>query len=352
MAMENNNELMDLQQRFAAHEVDVPAGAWEAISGQLASTAGAEALRATLQDKFTGHEAHVDPGVWQNISSQLGHGVAAPGGISAGWLAAGVGALLVTGGILFWATGDAPVAVAPTPVPTEKAVPPPTTEPVAAIVPVTVPPAAHEEPVVVPAGHASTPSAKATTGAQRGSDVPEPVLPTTVPVTTKPAATPSDHAANEPVPSEQPANEPTGTTDQPPAQHPVTTAPATQPQPVKAEAATTPDPEPEQEPVNKPAVDPFAANKFFVPNVFTPNNDGRNDKLDVVVNGEPLAEVRLRIFSTQNGELVFSSNSLDQLWDGTINGARAPEGNYLFAIEGIGHDGRSYPFRTVVLLNR
>ena len=90
-----------LQQRFSGHESPVDPGAWDAISSGLSSATG-ETLRQAMQQKFTGHEMNVDPGVWNSISNQLGHGAGAGTGIGAGWMAAGVGALVVTAGLLWY----------------------------------------------------------------------------------------------------------------------------------------------------------------------------------------------------------------------------------------------------------
>jgi gliding motility-associated-like protein len=55
----------------------------------------------------------------------------------------------------------------------------------------------------------------------------------------------------------------------------------------------------------------------FVPNTFSPNNDGINDKLFVRAN-EP-EKLLLRIFNRW-GELVFETRSLTSGWDGTFRG--------------------------------
>ena len=56
---------------------------------------------------------------------------------------------------------------------------------------------------------------------------------------------------------------------------------------------------------------------IFVPNAFTPNNDGKNDNL--YVRGRELNNIYFAIFNRW-GEKVFESNRLDYGWDGTFKG--------------------------------
>jgi len=69
---------------------------------------------------------------------------------------------------------------------------------------------------------------------------------------------------------------------------------------------------------------------FFIPNAFTPNNDGKNDVFKVY--GSSIREVDMRIFS-QWGLLIFESHDPQGGWDGTIGGHPAPVGIYLYAIK-------------------
>ena len=69
---------------------------------------------------------------------------------------------------------------------------------------------------------------------------------------------------------------------------------------------------------------------FFIPNAFTPNNDGKNDVFKVY--GSSIREVEMKIFS-QWGQLVFESHDPQGDWDGTMGGHPAPVGIYLYAIK-------------------
>lgn len=70
----------------------------------------------------------------------------------------------------------------------------------------------------------------------------------------------------------------------------------------------------------------------FMPTVFSPNNDGLNDIFVPVF--EPGCEVHAYNFNVFNrwGQRVFSSIVPGRGWDGTINGAPADAGTYMFTI--------------------
>jgi gliding motility-associated-like protein len=76
----------------------------------------------------------------------------------------------------------------------------------------------------------------------------------------------------------------------------------------------------------------------FVPNAFSPNNDGRNDIFRVKYKGD----VRIIEFSIFNrfGERIFSSSYSDAGWDGTYDGRTCDIGSYFYYIRLIcGKDG-------------
>jgi gliding motility-associated-like protein len=58
---------------------------------------------------------------------------------------------------------------------------------------------------------------------------------------------------------------------------------------------------------------------IFIPNVFTPNNDGNNDFFEIFGNKDALRYVEVKIFDRW-GEKVFESNDLNFKWDGTFRG--------------------------------
>lgn len=69
----------------------------------------------------------------------------------------------------------------------------------------------------------------------------------------------------------------------------------------------------------------------FVPNAFSPNNDGDNDVLQVFA-GCDVTDVQFSIFNRW-GERVFFSNDINSGWDGIIDGQIAPIGVYVYKLE-------------------
>ena len=69
----------------------------------------------------------------------------------------------------------------------------------------------------------------------------------------------------------------------------------------------------------------------FIPNTFTPNNDGKNDIL--YVRSSILKNFTIKIYNRW-GELIFESNSLDIGWDGTYKGKLCEQGVYDYYITG------------------
>lgn len=76
-----------------------------------------------------------------------------------------------------------------------------------------------------------------------------------------------------------------------------------------------------------------------IPNVFTPNGDGKNDTFEVRAAG--LSSYSIKIFNRW-GNLVFESTQLNQQWSGKVNGNDAPEGTYYYVIEAMTFDGKPY----------
>lgn len=336
-------------ERFSGHESEVPSGAWEAINAHLAATSGA-GMQGALKDKFTGHEAHVDPGVWQHISSQLGHGAAgAAAGGGMGWIAAGIGTLVLGGGVLYWTlSGDKAAA--------------PTQQPAVAQVQQQAAGPANDinTAQALPLQVTSTPAAANATNENRSARglntaVPnEQVTPAAGPATQQTGAPAEERSATATAaPLTDPAPSPLGTrtvaevmqqlvTEN--ADHPVMTnntevapPPSTNDLPPQPERPldTPSEPAPSQAPAVADADEP----NVFIPNVFSPNGDNINDKLEVKC--DLCTAVEVRIFSAKTNELVFKAKDLDHMWDGTLaNGQPAEDGYYFYAIEVTGQDGR------------
>ncbi len=68
----------------------------------------------------------------------------------------------------------------------------------------------------------------------------------------------------------------------------------------------------------------------FVPNTFTPNDDGLNDKL--FVRGKALSEISTFIVSDRWGKLYYNSNDINEGWDGRVNGQEAQTNVYTWYV--------------------
>lgn len=87
-----------------------------------------------------------------------------------------------------------------------------------------------------------------------------------------------------------------------------------------------------------------------VPNIFTPNNDGRNDYLRPILMGIK----ELRIFRIYNrwGQLLFETKNERPGWDGTFRGNRLSTQGVVWMAEGVGVDGKTYIRKGVSVIGR
>ncbi|RYZ48924.1 MAG: gliding motility-associated C-terminal domain-containing protein, partial [Sphingobacteriales bacterium] len=88
---------------------------------------------------------------------------------------------------------------------------------------------------------------------------------------------------------------------------------------------------------------------FFVPNAFTPNNDGKNDLFKLF--GSSIKTVELRVFN-QWGELVYETKDKTKGWDGTFKGKAQPVGVYPYGVKVTFLDGTTVTKRGTVNLVR
>lgn len=103
-------------------------------------------------------------------------------------------------------------------------------------------------------------------------------------------------------------------------------------------------------------VDVSECNKVFVPNAFSPNFDGINDRFDLFTSGCFTRLVAWRIFDRW-GDLVYDLNDQsleDDIvgWDGQINGQPAAEGVYGYRLILAYNNGTQKEFRGTVMLLR
>lgn len=68
---------------------------------------------------------------------------------------------------------------------------------------------------------------------------------------------------------------------------------------------------------------------IFIPNVFTPNNDGVNDVLEIF--GTNIDLIEFKIFNRW-GEKIYESSDINSVWDGTYLGKQQPVGVYAYYV--------------------
>jgi gliding motility-associated-like protein len=71
--------------------------------------------------------------------------------------------------------------------------------------------------------------------------------------------------------------------------------------------------------------------KLWVPTAFSPNNSGPNNQFNVVYDGPPVVDYKMRIFNRW-GELLFESSDINSFWDGTYMGKACQVDVYLCVV--------------------
>ncbi len=94
--------------------------------------------------------------------------------------------------------------------------------------------------------------------------------------------------------------------------------------------------------------DPFK-DELYIPNTFTPNNDGKNDYF--LAYGNHIAKFRMRIYN-QWGEFIYESQNILQGWDGTYRGRAQPTGVYVYYIDVTFNSGATKTFKGSITLLR
>ncbi|RYZ26767.1 MAG: gliding motility-associated C-terminal domain-containing protein, partial [Sphingobacteriales bacterium] len=87
----------------------------------------------------------------------------------------------------------------------------------------------------------------------------------------------------------------------------------------------------------------------FVPNVFSPNGDGKNDILYAY--GNYIRKLDMRIFN-QWGEQVITITDPKKGWDGTHRGKPQPVGVYVYVMQAELEDGRTIKLKGSITLLR
>lgn len=90
-------------------------------------------------------------------------------------------------------------------------------------------------------------------------------------------------------------------------------------------------------------------NRYFIPNVFTPNDDDKNDQFNIL--GDGVTEMELRVFDRWGNE-VFVTNDQTNSWDGTYDGSELANGVFFYSAEMVFEDGTSKIEKGTVTLLR
>lgn len=86
-----------------------------------------------------------------------------------------------------------------------------------------------------------------------------------------------------------------------------------------------------------------------VPNVFTPNGDGKNDEFRVAYRS--IADYKMLVYSSWSGRVYISTNPAEG-WNGRIGGRLAPPGAYYYIITATGTDGKKFKLKGNINLLR
>ena len=87
---------------------------------------------------------------------------------------------------------------------------------------------------------------------------------------------------------------------------------------------------------------------IFVPDAFTPNNDGLNDIIKPICVGI----TQLNYFNIYNrwGQLIFTTSTITKGWDGTFNGTKQNSGTFVYTVQGIDYLGNIITQKGTVVL--
>ena len=93
---------------------------------------------------------------------------------------------------------------------------------------------------------------------------------------------------------------------------------------------------------------------IFIPNVFSPNDDGFNDRFTIYSDGSILEVTDFQVFDRWGNQVFqkksFLPNGEQNGWDGTIRGEQAPSGVYIYFFEIKGLDGTKQLIKGDILL--
>lgn len=82
---------------------------------------------------------------------------------------------------------------------------------------------------------------------------------------------------------------------------------------------------------------PSGSNDVFIPNAFTPNNDGRNDLFSISF-PSAFKVITLQVFN-RGGTKLYEGRGNSFAWDGSFRGAKQPTGVYVYTLSYTGQNG-------------
>ena len=85
-----------------------------------------------------------------------------------------------------------------------------------------------------------------------------------------------------------------------------------------------------------PFEDDAAGDTLFIPNIFTPNGDGKNDYFEITGGEVPCNNSRKLIIFNRWGEKVFETEGNELKWDGIKDDNSFTNGVYFYILEGEG----------------
>jgi gliding motility-associated-like protein len=81
----------------------------------------------------------------------------------------------------------------------------------------------------------------------------------------------------------------------------------------------------------------FTEKNIYLPDVFSPNGDGKNDRLTPILVG--VSQIRFFRVYDRWGQIVFQTSRFGEGWDGWFRGVKQPMETYTWVVEGIDIDG-------------